>query len=539
MDSDSSRLDKSLHLQDSILNAQQPPSVRNRCTKNAEDAMFLHILDCIGALSCIRNEQKKSFCRKNSSSSCNSNKEQASALLSCKHRVFWQAVREIADREAVLEDIPATEEKEKSSALDYMLECFPDETKQSDGRLWLPLHFAVSLPNIRLEDIETLFTANPAAIKAGADEIIELNPFHLAAMTKNPQMEIIQRLQLYYPRGGSSLDNCADTPLHCAAWHSDSAAMIRELAQLHPAALEMKNAVGETPLHAALMWSTSVEVVRELIALSPAALVTTNDDGKTPLMTTIITGSNSLMFQWKLQLLLEAAPQAARIPCFDDKLPLHYILSRSNPPATPEQVAMNLAAHKEAVNVPDNTGSLPIFFAAEYASLDVMKIIAEENMSHLSARGSRGASVAHRAVVGLRLENLQYIHSVMPELLLSLTATNRTPLHFFLFKDKKVYLKKPLSAASDVLRFLLRHCPSLASARDSYGHTVYDHLLAGDVGFAYARRLLLMAGASSLYPRRRQALLLFHSGVTRPSIYSRIRYSAAGPELMRTIVSFL
>ena len=41
--------------------------------------------------------------------------------------------------------------------------------------------------------IETLFTANPAAIKAGADEISELNPFHLAAMTKNPRMENIQR----------------------------------------------------------------------------------------------------------------------------------------------------------------------------------------------------------------------------------------------------------------------------------------------------------------------------------------------------------
>ena len=471
MDSDSSRLDKSLRFRDSILNAKQPrTSVHNRCTKNADDAMFLHILDCIGALSCMREEQKKSFCRENSSSSCNSNQEQASALLSCKHRVFWQAVREIADREAALKDIPATEEKKKSSALDYLLEYFPDETKQSDSRLWLPLHFAVCLPRSRLEDIETLFTANPAAIKAGADEISELNPFHLAAMTKNPRMEIIQRLRLYYLHGGSSLDSSSNTPLHLAARHSDSAAMIRELAQLHPAALEMENADGDTPLHLAAMhsdsaamirelaqlnpaalemknadgdtllrtvlrYSRSVEVVRDLIALCPAALVTTDDEGETPLMTTINTRNKSFEFNWKLQLLLEAAPQAAQIPTLLNNLPLHDI-----------------------------------------------------------------------------------------------------------------YLKKPLSAASDVLRFLLRHCRSLAFARNSVGHTLYDDLTAGDVGFAYARRLLLMAGASSLYPGvlqklnyavRRQALLLFHSCVTRPSIYSRIRFSAGGPELMRTIVSFL
>ena len=181
--------------------------------------MFVHILDCMGALSCIRKDHKKNNSSKNSSS--NNNEE---GLTACKHRVFWQAVREIADQEAVLEDTPATEEEKKSS-LDFLLESFPDETKLSDGRMWLPLHLAVSLPISRLEDIEILFTANPAAIKAGADETSKLNPCHLAAM-KNPRMEIIQRLEMYYPRFGSSLDNYSNTPLHYAARYSNSAAMI-------------------------------------------------------------------------------------------------------------------------------------------------------------------------------------------------------------------------------------------------------------------------------------------------------------------------
>ena len=98
-------LKESILLIDSIvakLHAHQ--SRTTQLTTNAEDtAMFMHILDCIGALSCIRAEQLKK-----KKSSTNTNEEgRASALLSCKHHVFWQAVRKIADREARLEDIAA------------------------------------------------------------------------------------------------------------------------------------------------------------------------------------------------------------------------------------------------------------------------------------------------------------------------------------------------------------------------------------------------------------------------------------------------
>ena len=101
-----------------------------------------------------------------------------------------------------------------------------------------------------------------------------------------------------------------------------------------------------------------------------------------------------------------------------------------------------------------------------------------------------------------------------------------------------------------MLRFLLRHCPGLAAAQDIHGLTSYERLRVADVRFAYARRLLLLAGASLLYPgvlqemnynARREALLLFHSSSSAvgSSIFSRIHNGAGGPELMRTIVGFL
>ena len=208
---------------------------------------------------------------------------------------------------------------------------------------------------------------------------------------------------------------------------------------------------------------------------------------------------------------------------------------------------MVLAAYREAVNIPNMHGYLPIHFAAKFASVDVMKMIAEENMSNMSAISPIEGSVAHLAVWRSSLEHLQYIQSVMPEQLLSLHTFHQTPLHYLKYNGMG-QLSSRLSAASDVLRFLLRHCPGLAAARDDNGKTLYDYLPAEDVGFAYARRLLLLAGTSSLYPgvllemnyaARREALLLFHSSATKPSIFSRIRNGAGGPELMRTIVGFL
>ena len=546
----SSRFERSLAIRDSIVaESNAHPRRTSQHSHTAEEIMFMHILNCIGALSCIRANQKTkqpNICRVN-----NSEGEQASALRSCMHRVFWQAVREIADREAALEDIPDTEdEKEKSSALDFVLDCFPDDTKRSDGRLWLPLHLAVSMPSSRLEDIHTLFMADPAAIKAHADETNQLNPCPLAVMRKNPRMDIIPQLQIYDPGFGLSKDRFRNTPLHLAARYSDSVAMVRELAQLHPAVLEMKNDEGDTPVHLAVYYSSNVELLRELASLSPAALVKMNNTGATPLVAAIKT-DYSPEFDIKLRLLLEAAPLAARIICpsyVDHGLALHQILRRRNPPATLEQVAMVLATHRKAVNMLNYHGFLPIHTAAKFASLEAMKMIAEENMSNLSVISPACGSVAHMTVYQNHLENLQYIHSLAPELLLSVDKLNQTPLHYLGTRN----LSPPLSVKSDMLRFLLRHCPSSAAARDNYGRTLYDYLPAKDVKLAYARRLVLLAGASSLYPgvlqelnyaARREALLLFHfsssSHVTKPSIFSRIRNGVGGPELMRTIVCFL
>eukprot|EP01036_Dinobryon_divergens_P035681 gene35681-46281_t len=331
---------------------------------------------------------------------------EGSALLASKHRVFWQAVREIADREAALEDIATTAEK-----------------------------------------------------------LAQLYPAALAMTNSN-----------------------GDTPLHRAARYSDSVAIVRELAQLHPAALDTMNVDGNTPLHLAVEYSGSVEILQALVSLSPAALVTLNGAGKTPLA--VITSYYDYVSgdYGKLQVLVEAAPQAAGIARLSDgnRLPLHQILYESRSSATAEMVAMLLAAYKEAVNVPDDEGMLPIHIAVQCAPLGILKLVAEANISNISMIAPSYGSVAHIAVFEINLEHLRYIHAMMPDLLYSLDDWNKTPLHRLIHvgdeEESLRHLSSPLSAASDVLRFLLRHCPSLASAKDSDDTTLYDRLPADDAG---------------------------------------------------------
>ena len=237
-------------------------------------------------------------------------------------------------------------------------------------------------------------------------------------------------------------------------------------------------------------------------------------------------------------MLLEAAPQAAEIAGDHNRLPLHQILKKSSSTVTPEMVAMLLAAYKEAVSIPDDDGMLPIHLAARWAPPYILKMIAEENMSNLSViLFSDGGSVAHWAVLGRRLDNLRYIHVMMPELLLSVDESSRILMNHWM---RSLYRYR-------LLRMFCGFCSAIVPAWPLLGTLMARQCMAAFQRMMYARRLLLLAGASSLYPgvlqemnyaARRTALLVFYSSATEPSIFTRIRYAAGGPVLMRSIVTF-
>ena len=123
-----------------------------------DDMMYLHILDCIGALSRIQKNMGKIHLK-------TENRNKYDPVAASKRRIFWQAVRELADQEILLANKKDKNSSEINSAQSRVLNVFPDEAKRLDGRSWLPLHWAVSLPNTDIQDIENLIIARPEAVK--------------------------------------------------------------------------------------------------------------------------------------------------------------------------------------------------------------------------------------------------------------------------------------------------------------------------------------------------------------------------------------
>eukprot|EP01035_Chromulina_nebulosa_P036480 gene36480-49135_t len=330
-----------------------------------DNMIYLHILDCIGALSSIQKRRENIHLKTKKQ---NTNDQVAES----NRRIFWQVVRELADKELPLADRKVSTSSEINWAQYRVLDVFPDEAKRLDGRSWLPLHWAMSLPITDIQDIENLIIAKPERLNILTTEF-GLNPIHLACLT-NGRVDVVHLLMDHLPLDERCVTSSHDgsTPLHLAVRSSsNSLAFVRELVRLYPSALEMGDSEKNTPLHCVSAVSSEGPQI--------------------------------------LQALLDAAPQTAQKRNCLGELPLHHLI-KSSPPVSPEMIATLLAAYPDAVNIRDRSGCLPIHIAVKYASVQIFQMIAEENMVNLTVMTDepislrRSASVAHIAVQFQKLD---------------------------------------------------------------------------------------------------------------------------------------
>ena len=513
-----------------------------------KDALYLHALEIIGAVSCVTkaSESINSYTRD---------------IDDTKGRIFWKTIQEISHQQLVDED--------ETSSANKMLIAFPDQTKRTDGRMWLPLHFALSVPNIDIDDIQFLFanqpkpifTFTPIELKYSQREI-SVAPCHLPMMTETPNMALIEILAIFDRNFASILASNGSTPLHFAAEYSNSVELIKWLIELNPQALETHNDQDETPL--CCVAKNTPEILKALI---------------------------------------HAAPHTVRL-VWNGKIPLHRFLkindSIVDSMITIEHILILLEAFPEAVNISDADDQLPIHTAAANCSVGIFKIITEANLETLLTTIPTIGSVAHCAAYSGRLENSRYIHIMMPELFHTVNEDNQNPLHlatemfsrytadkfhamvslvpetatnvdingYNLLHTLAEFANKSLpqyiyeDQLESLIRLLLRLIPGGALATNNQGQTPYDLLNPTSRRLKLARRLLLLAGAPSLHPETRKqmnyqarkgemnyqarkgALFAFfaprgqdHSGGT--DICLRIRNGAGASELIREVISFL
>ena len=338
------------------------------------DAAYLQVIDIIGAIRNCRHRYTKND------------------LDNVKLSIFWKTIREIGDLE-INDGTEAT-----NAAVCHILSDFPDESRKTDGRMWQPMHFAMSIPDIDLDEIQILYDNYPESISQGCDPEWNYTPCHLAMMTTDTNMDLIETLKDFDPSFGVRQTIEDSTPLHLAAEFSNSISVIQELIREFPAALTMRDAYQRMPVACAFQNNSAdaLDIFRILIA---------------------------------------AAPQTAREPDNKGRFLLHQCLNSGSKENldSEEMVSITLEAFPDAVNIADNDGWLPIHLAAlTCRRAEVFNMILEVNPAHLYANHPEWGTVAHVAVSGYSLwqsfDKLKYIHSIQPQLLLSLDQNNCTPL---------------------------------------------------------------------------------------------------------------
>ena len=337
------------------------------------DRLRLHVMDCVGALICLQKKFNKLV---------QAPESLPDDVAGAKRRVFWQSLMHVSSF--------AEGELQTNEALSTLLQSFPDEQKAVDGRSWLPLHFALSLETTNPADVRAILSSNPESIKTVSDTGLINRCYFISMSSANPILMVLDQLKIHNSRFGEIIFSNGSTPLHLAALHSNSVALIKELIQNYPPALRMLN-----------------------------------DDGKTPFI--LVFENTSCMAPNILREFLEADPELIEKRQKND-LPIHCCLRISGNPNTFQFVSILLEANHDLVNAPTSGWLLPIDLAAFYSTVEVVQLLYEYSSSSIDAMIAWHGTVAHRATRGKKLDILKYIHSINPELILLEDNYGWTPL---------------------------------------------------------------------------------------------------------------
>lgn len=520
------------------------------------DKMILHVLDCLGALQCVMGQYDPS-----------------------RAKVFWGAVATIA--EIGIDQATGHVDRRHPGAT-HLLRAFPNDLKASDGRGWLPLHWAAVTDSVDVNDVRNVARADPLATVKGCNQPISATPGHLIAAVRDPRMEVVRCLYNFYPRMANAKDNDGDLPLHYAARYSESTDMMQYLLQECPAATKVRgegnlvplqhalynenpirkndivkvlldadpsaasivNADGDTVFHIAINQECNLSLMSQLLDAFPEGVRVQNDIGHLPLHAACLTKDVPRSTE-TVKLLLQAFPEGVRIPCAYGHLPAHIAAEASNR----EVLALILEQFPEAVyhrSVEDN-GMTPLMKAVSVGNYDTVDFLCENYPTSLKQLNNQGLTAMHFAAENDHVAIMKRLLQVYPDIVKVPDAEGRLPLHVFMHThpSEDINHEHEISPDLDCLRFLLAAYPESVLVKDALQETPFSLIASENT---YVQRLMMRvlphqfgAQLQALnYAHRRLGLFLTEAAINAdgiPNIFARLRHT--DHHILKEIFSYI
>ena len=424
--------------------------------------MKTHILDCVMALGIVQQElvshEQLSILQEGEQSIA---KEQQEA----SNKVFKASLSTMAT--AMLHD--GTDVPKQSGIVgglieifnvDRLLRAFPDESKQTDGRSWLPLHWAVVIDeeSVTEADVEAVYTSDPMALQRKHLDCTDSNgytPAHVLCMHEITQrnMSLIKHFSICNsgaftmsandPRGDSL--RYSFTTLHATCCYGQpTEELLKHLLQLDSSQTrKMSFENGCTPLgYLCANINCNDRLIACLLEVDSSAEVVWNG------IRGCLQFTNCSCVLERLDMLHKANPEAVKCRDVDGMNLLHLAAQFVDKPIQEciDFMQRIVAVHKDALREVDSNGWLPVHTAAQFSTVEVMEYLLglyPESASVVTADGSLNflhlAVCDRESTTSVVEAKVRFLCSRYPAMTLQRDDSGNTPLH-----DKIIYFNFPV-----------------------------------------------------------------------------------------------
>ena len=414
-----------------------------------EGKMKTHILDCAAALGFVQQErvrQGKPLVLREGDQPLTKEIQAAS------NRIFATVAKSILNQELTYEGavVPST-----NKGMEQLMRAFPDDSKLTDGRGWLPLHWAAVIDGVTEADMKLVYSSNPMALQqhhlqATGFGNMGFTPAHLLCMqpVSNRNMSLIRNFSKinqqaftmsasYSNRGDPSLYSF--NALYATCWNGQpTEELLKLLLQLDSSqTMKLCSATGFTPLgYLCQNSSCSDHLIGCLLEVDSSTEVVGSG-----ILGCLKSTDYSCMLE-RVDMLLKANPEAAKYRHSNYGMNILHVAAQQG--QMPFQLCIDvmqriLAIRKDAVREVDFNGFLPVHHAARYNTVEVMEFLLGLYPESASVVSTRSSNLLHLAycekerTTSVMEAKVRFLCPRYPAMMLQKDGQGNTPLHRAIF----------------------------------------------------------------------------------------------------------